>query len=489
MPPLCWLHLNSWEDHQDSLHCHQVEEEVDVGLHYLYFQWSIGPSCCPPVSWCKRVNVDNAWLKSERFLTGSCHFLTCWERSTNFACCDSILNLTFGRCHLVLQERPTHDKLLHLDCFGSSVYGKHDLARIGHGFLCSPSLQLLFKLWASWYCLFSGSFPYLWPWGPFLIICSGNERSPPKNYETSIGNCFKRCPHVQWTMLSLQHARHAVHWVLESVSNSLNSSTLPTSWIIILWLRTERFVVLLLISLKMSVRVVVDLLSQFANTRALSMFWNRMWQSLNSEVHVHVVQDCLLVIWLVTVYNGLPISITNCFVSNVEAYALMTRTCLGTVWHIVCVFQQRVSPFYHGPFLTSTLKLLLSSDERVCGVLVSTTGCTVLSCLTASSWNECVSISWERYVLLPSCAVLVLVPTTGCTVLSVLKTGCTVLSWSGSKLVGSIVNLWIVAQLVLLVVEHLLNQILFSNHVLKGSLVEAEVTHIPSRIWRLQFPS
>ena len=51
--------------------------------------------------------------------------------------------------------------------------------------------------------------------------------------------------------------------------------------------------------------------------------------------------------------------------------------------------------------------------------------------LTASSWKERVSISWERDVFLPSCSVLVLVPTAGCSVRSVLTTGCPVLSWSG----------------------------------------------------------
>ena len=41
---------------------------------------------------------------------------------------------------------------------------------------------------------------------------------------------------------------------------------------------------------------------------------------------------------------------------------------------------------------------------------------------------------------------------------------------------------FVVAQLVLLVVEHLLNPILFSSHVSRRSLEEAEVTCILSRI-------
>ena len=33
-----WLSVNSQEDHRDSCHYHQVEEELDAGLHCLYFQ-------------------------------------------------------------------------------------------------------------------------------------------------------------------------------------------------------------------------------------------------------------------------------------------------------------------------------------------------------------------------------------------------------------------------------------------------------------------
>ena len=53
--------------------------------------------------------------------------------------------LTYDRCDLHLPERPMHDKLLHLDCFRVFVHGKHDPARIGHGFLCGPSLCYFFS--------------------------------------------------------------------------------------------------------------------------------------------------------------------------------------------------------------------------------------------------------------------------------------------------------------------------------------------------------
>ena len=79
------------------------------------------------------------------------------------------------------------------------------------------------------------SFPISGPWGlPFLITYSGIERRSnvftmkPRLATIS----FKRCPHVQMMMPSLQFDRHSLHCVVGSVSNSSNSSTLPTSWII-----------------------------------------------------------------------------------------------------------------------------------------------------------------------------------------------------------------------------------------------------------------
>ena len=59
----------------------------------------------------------------------------------------------------------------------------------------------------------------------------------------------------------------------------------------------------------------------------------------------------------------------------------------------------------------------------------------------------------------------------------------------GLELVGSIGNFWIVAQLVLLIVEHLLNPILLSIRASMRSLAEVEVTCFLSRFSLLQFPS
>ena len=58
--------VNCHELHQESLHCHQLEEELDDWCHCWYFQNGMGLSCRSPDSWCRRFNVDNASLLIER---------------------------------------------------------------------------------------------------------------------------------------------------------------------------------------------------------------------------------------------------------------------------------------------------------------------------------------------------------------------------------------------------------------------------------------
>ena len=52
------LSLNNYELHQESLHCHQLEEELDDWCDCWYFQNRMGLSCRSPESWCRRFNVD-----------------------------------------------------------------------------------------------------------------------------------------------------------------------------------------------------------------------------------------------------------------------------------------------------------------------------------------------------------------------------------------------------------------------------------------------
>ena len=74
------------------------------------------------------------------------------------------------------------------------------------------------------------------------------------------------------------------------------------------------------------------------------------------------------------------------------------------------------------------------------------------------------------------------IPENAVLLFEVKKTGSPFYHDLGLELVGSIRNFWIVAQLLHLVVEQLLNPILSSSHVSKKSLEEDEVTHILSRI-------
>ena len=76
-----------------------------------------------------------------------CHCPTYWDGATTCSCSRSILLVTYDKCDLHLQEHPMLDKLLHLDCFHQSfAHGKHDLVRIGHGFLGSPSFCFSFSI-------------------------------------------------------------------------------------------------------------------------------------------------------------------------------------------------------------------------------------------------------------------------------------------------------------------------------------------------------
>ena len=65
--------------------------------------------------------------------------------------------------------------------------------------------------------------------------------------------------------------------------------------------------------------------------------------SPRSALFAHdLVHHCLIVMD----YNGLLRSITKSFVSHIESYAFMTRTCLATILHIVCVcFNNESVPF------------------------------------------------------------------------------------------------------------------------------------------------
>ena len=67
---ICGLSLNYYELNLESLHCHQLEEELDDWCQYWYFQNGTGLSRSSPHSRWRRCNLVNASLKSERSFNG-----------------------------------------------------------------------------------------------------------------------------------------------------------------------------------------------------------------------------------------------------------------------------------------------------------------------------------------------------------------------------------------------------------------------------------
>ena len=118
-------------------------------------------------------------------------------------------------------------------------------------------------------------------------------------------------------------------------------------------------------------------------------------------------------------------------------------------------------------WVCSTLRLLLSRDERVWITSVST-GRTVLSEELSSSQKELTLVTWERYVFLACYKVA--------PISHELDLELVVLV--GNFLLVELLLLMVVEQLHLLVVEQLPNPILFSIRVSRRSLAEAEVTCI-----------
>ena len=88
----------------------------------------------------------------------------------------------------------------------------------------------------------------------------------------------------------------------------------------------------------MSVRVVLDLLDQFTNTTALSLFHNRMWQSKYSEVNCSP-RSALIARYLTCVKasNGFPSSFKNFSSPTLKFVLSWEGTCLGGSWLVTCV--------------------------------------------------------------------------------------------------------------------------------------------------------
>ena len=142
--------------------------------------------------------------------------------------------------------------------------------------------------------------------------------------------------------------------------------------------------------------------------------------------------------------------------------------------HFLCLFQQRVSPFFHVPFQREDPYCLQwdvlgfhSFQQRVSPFFFEE---------TVSSWKELTSISWERNVCLPSCTVLVSSSTTGLSVLSRLGFG---IGWFDWKILDCCptTGRWACSE------PNSLSHLCFKD-ILDGG---RGVTSVRSRIWLLQF--
>ena len=141
----------------------------------------------------------------------------------------------------------------------------------------------------------------------------------------------------------------------------------------------------------MSIWVVLELLHQLTNTRVLSLFTTEYGNpSIRKSMFTSFSIVCS---WPVS--SGFT---TGCPVlSRIVSSPKLKLSWEERVWEpsgTLLVWQLTTGrPVRSCATLFSTLKLLLASDERVWVAPVSTTGCPVLSWLTASSWKERVSIS------------------------------------------------------------------------------------------------
>ena len=175
------------------------------------------------------------------------------------------------------------------------------------------------------------------------------------------------------------------------------------------------------------------------------------------------------------VNHGSHRSFTKCFISHVECFAFMTRTCLTIIWHIFCVCFNNES---HRSLMCHSNVRILTVFSWTCldSTRFNNGSLRFFFEETVSSWKELTSISWERNVCLPSCTVLVSSSTTGLPVLSRLGFG---IGWFDWKILDSCptTGRWACSE------PNSLSHLCFKE-ILDGG---RGVTSVRSRIWLLQF--
>ena len=140
----------------------------------------MGSSLSPPDSCCKRFYVDNALLKSERFVNGPVF----WRRSTNSVCIEIFWSRQAVRENCSVSSSHLRQTSSSRSC--SSMFLRKSKSRkktIVEFFL----MHLVFKLWTRWFFLIFWSFPM--SVAMKSIQCIVNETAIGRNFFQEMPAC------------------------------------------------------------------------------------------------------------------------------------------------------------------------------------------------------------------------------------------------------------------------------------------------------------
>ena len=260
-------------------------------------------------------------------------------------------------------------------------------------------------------------------------------------------------------MPMFQYGKHTLHCILGVVSSNSNSSTLPTSRIICFY---------------SGLKGLNDWFCRRSCSRACRFWWfSSFWiKSRTLVLCACFTTECGSPGILKSMSASFTI-IGSWFSSWTMDFSILSRSSSSSMLSVLASWFTWVVLYFscvsnRSPCsdmsVCSTLRLLLSSDERVWFTSVST-GLRVLSEELSSSWKELTSISWERNVFLSSCMSISRPD------LSRIGFGVDWVDWFVEQLLFLVVE-----QLHFQVVEQLSNPFHLSNRDVMRSLVEVEVT-------------
>ena len=201
----------------NSFNCQLLEKKLDDECHWWYFQNGTGLSCLSPDSWCRRLNVVNASLKSERSLTGPV-FPDSLRKIHQF-----FLYRKYSSC--VIRQVKSFCASLSIWIQTSSVRScsSWDSRNMGsfkkRSWIHSKFLltDLFLKFLAIWWSLCSLVFPQRWPWcRPFLndIILNWKKVQCTLNGASAGFTFFQEVPAsaINDALISVKKAFFALHF-------------------------------------------------------------------------------------------------------------------------------------------------------------------------------------------------------------------------------------------------------------------------------------